>query len=113
MKKIKQCEIWLVNLIPIRGSEQAGTRPILVVSGNLMNTHLNVVICCPLTSKIKNYKGNIILEPNKRNNLTVPSEVMTFHIRSISKERFIKRVGEISEEELKELKQYLDDILRY
>ena len=113
MKKIKQCEIWLVNLNPIKGSEQAGTRPVLVVSGNLMNKHLNVVICCPLTSKIKNYKGNIILTPDKNNNLTVPSEVMTFHIRSISKERLIKKIGEVSNSELNELKQYLDDILRY
>ena len=113
MKKIKQCEIWLVNLNPIKGSEQAGTRPVLIISGNLVNTHLNIVICCPLTSKIKNYKGNIVLTPDKHNNLTVPSEVMTFHIRSIAKERLIKKVGEISESELKELKQYLDDILRY
>ena len=113
MKEIKQCEIWLVNLNPIKGSEQAGTRPVLVVSGNLMNTHLNIVICCPLTSKIKNYKGNIVLVPNKRNNLTVPSEVMTFHIRSVAKERFIKKVGKVSDSELKELKQCLNDILRY
>jgi mRNA interferase MazF len=113
MKRVRQCEIWLVNLNPSKGSEQAGTRPVLVVSGNLMNTHLNGVICCPLTSKIKNYKGNIILSPNKRNNLTTKSEVMTFHIRSISKDRLIKKVGEINEAELEELKLFLDDILRY
>lgn len=113
MKKVKQCEIWLINLNPAKESEQTGTRPILVVSGNLMNTHLNVVICCPLTSKIKNYKGNIVLSPNKRNNLTAKSEVMTFHIRSISKDRLIKKVGEIDESELVELKHCLDEILRY
>jgi mRNA interferase MazF len=54
---MKQCELWYADLNPVKGSEQAGMRPVVIVSGNLMNTYLNVVICCPLTSKIKNYKG--------------------------------------------------------
>ena len=38
---------------------------------------------------------------------------MIFHLRSISKERLVKKIGEITEEELNELKEGLDDILRY
>lgn len=79
MNKIKQCEIWLTNLNPTKESEQAGVRPVVVISGNLMNEHLNVVITCPLTSKIKNYKGNVVLEPNTKNKLTKPSEILTFN----------------------------------
>jgi len=60
-----QGEIWYANLSPTKGSEQAGYRPVLIVSGNLMNKYLPIVICCPLTSKIKNYKGNIIVQPTK------------------------------------------------
>ena len=110
---MKQCEIWETNLNPVRGSEQAGFRPVLILSGNMLNTYLNVVIVCPLTSKIKNYKGNLIIKPNNENKLKVRSEVLTFHIRSISKERLIKKIGQISQSELNEIKKGLDDILRY
>ncbi|PWH82249.1 type II toxin-antitoxin system PemK/MazF family toxin [Brumimicrobium oceani] len=72
-----------------------------------------MLITCPLTSKIKNYKGNVVLEPNTRNGLSQPSEILTFHLRSMSKERLIKKVGEISEKELSEIKECLNDILRY
>ncbi|HLP33415.1 MAG TPA: type II toxin-antitoxin system PemK/MazF family toxin, partial [Bacteroidia bacterium] len=54
---MKQGEIWFANLNPTKGSEQAGMRLVVIVSGNLANTHLNTVICCPLSTKIKNYKG--------------------------------------------------------
>lgn len=108
-----QGEIWNVNLDTVKGSEQSGFRPVVILSGNLMNTYLNVIICCPLTTKIKNYKGNVVLEPDKENNLKKTSEVLIFYIRSISKERFIKRIGKIKNSEVQELKNNLNDILRY
>lgn len=113
MKTIKQAEIWLTNLNPTKGSEQAGVRPVVVISGNLMNKHLNVVIACPLTSKLKNYKGNVILQPTAQNNLAQPSEILTFHLCSMAKDRLLKKVGEITSKELSEIKQCLDDVLRY
>jgi mRNA interferase MazF len=110
---MRQCEIWYANLNPGKGSEQLGYRPIVIVSGNLMNQYLQVVITCPLTTKIKNYKGNIILEPNEKNGLAEKSEIMIFHIRSVSKDRLVKKIGSITEKQLNELKLGLDDILRY
>jgi mRNA interferase MazF len=110
---MKQCEIWYANLNPGKGSEQLGFRPVVIVSGNLLNQYLQVVICCPLTTKIKNYKGNIILDPNEKNGLTEKSEIMIFHIHSLSKDRLVKKIGNITESQLNELKLGLDDILRY
>lgn len=110
---MKQREIWYANLNPGKGSEQLGFRPVVIISGNVMNQYLNVVITCPLTTKIKNYKGNVILEPDENNRLNEKSEIMVFHIRSMSKERFVKKIGSISEKQLIELKSGLDDILRY
>lgn len=108
---MKQGEIWSLDLNPVKGSEQAGFRPVVIVSGNLLNKYLNVVICCPLTSKIKNYKGNVILNPNKSNHLEKKSEVLTFHIRSVSKDRFVQKIGMISNDELTQIRACLDDIL--
>ena len=110
---MKQCDIWYADLNPVRGSEQQGFRPVVIISGNMLNQYLPVVIVCPLTSKIKNYKGNIVLEPDEENGLTEPSEIMIFHIHSISKERLVRKIGEITSGELDGLKLGLDDILRY
>lgn len=110
---MKQGEIWYANLDPAKDSEQAGHRRVVILSGNLLNTHLNSVICCPLTTKVKNYKGNVVLQPNKSNQLQQVSEILTFHIRSLSKNRLSKKIGTISEQELNELKKRLDEILRY
>ncbi|HET8752793.1 MAG TPA: type II toxin-antitoxin system PemK/MazF family toxin, partial [Salinimicrobium sp.] len=81
---MKQGEIWNIYLDPVSGREQVGRRPAVIISGNLLNTYLEVVIVCPLTTSIKNYKGNLILEPNKMNGLKEKSEVLTFYIRSVS-----------------------------
>jgi len=79
----------------------------------LLNQYLPVVIACPLTTKLKNYKGNVVLEPNADNGLTEKSEIIVFQIRSISKDRLIRKIGAITEKQLSELKLGLDDILRY
>lgn len=110
---MRQCELWYADLNPVKGSEQAGLRPVVIVSGNLANTYLNTVICCPLTSKVKHYKGNVVLLPNADNKLKKASEILTFHIRSISKERLVKKIGSIKESELGAIKKGLDEIWRY
>lgn len=66
---MKQAEIWEMYFNPVKGSEQSGRRPAVFVSGNALNDNLNTVIVCPLTSKIKKYKGNVVLSPNKENGL--------------------------------------------
>ena len=108
---MKQGEIWHTDLNPTKGSEQAGTRPVVIISGNLMNMHLPVVICCPLTTKIKNYKGNIVLTPTKENKLTHDSEILVFHVRSLSKDRLLRKIGTIRPEEIQQLKKGLNEIL--
>jgi mRNA interferase MazF len=107
---MKQGEIWYADLNPSKGSEQAGFRPVVIISGNLLNKHLKVVISVPLTTKIKNYQGNPILIPDTTNKLREISEMMVFHIRSISKERFVEKIGKISYKELQMALATLRDI---
>ncbi len=63
--------------------------------------------------QIKNYKGNLILKPTEKNGLTHSSEVLVFHIRSLSKNRLMKKLGTITPDELNKIKQGLNDILKY
>jgi mRNA interferase MazF len=110
---MKQGDIYIANLNPSRGSEQRGQRPVVVVSGNAMNDHFGVVIVMPLSTKIKKYAGCILLKRDKINNLKQDSEVITFQLRSVSKDRLTKKMGNISADQLHELKKKLLEILTY
>jgi len=110
---VKQGEIWQADLNPVKGSEQAGFRPVVIISGNLLNEHLPVIIVVPLTTKIKNYKGNPILKASPTNGLKNESEMLIFHIRSVSKDRLMKKIGKIEREELAHATKTLTDILKY
>lgn len=110
---MKQGEIWLTDLNPVEGSEQAGFRPVVIISGNVLNDFSNVVICCPLTTKLKNYHGNLILEPAKANGLKKVSEVLTFQVRSLSKTRLKNKLGTLSTAELAQVHKCLNEILKY
>lgn len=110
---MKQAEIWEMYFNPVKGSEQSGRRPAVIISGNALNDNLNTVIVCPLTTKIKKYKGNVVLSPNSFNGLEKQSEILVFHIRSVSKERFKNKLGSITNEELQQIKKTLNDLLKY
>lgn len=110
---MNQGEIWYTNLNPTEGSEQAGFRPVVIISGNLLNKNANVVICCPLTNKLKNYHGNLILAPTPQNGLTETSEIMTLHVHSISKTRLKQHIGTLSKSEIAKIHKCLNEILTY
>ena len=48
----RRSEIYLIQLSPAEGSEQAGTRPVVVVSRNAINHYSPVIVICPLTDRI-------------------------------------------------------------
>jgi mRNA interferase MazF len=110
---MKQAEIWYADLNTVKGSKQNSLEPVVIISGNLMNGLLNTVICCPLTSKIRQYKGNVVLQPDDLNKLRSPSEILTAHIRSVSKERLLRRIGKISVTQLEEIRTGLNEMLQY
>ena len=109
---MKQGEIWHVFFDPVKGNEQAGDRPAVIISGDLMNSKSELTIVCPITSSIKNYMGNPILKPSRKNGLVSTSEILVAQIRTLSKLRFKKKLGTISEAHLEHIKQTLDDVLR-
>lgn len=106
-----QGEIWSADLDPIQGNEQAGTRPVLILSGDTMNTHMNLVMICPLTSSIKNLEGCIVLEKNKENNLKHSSEILVFQLRTISKTRLKKWIGKVPPSVIRDVHEQLMNFL--
>lgn len=110
---MKQGEIWYADLNPVKGSEQSGFRPVVIVSGNLLNKYLTTVIAVPLTTKVKGYKGNPVMLPSPQNGLSADSEMLIFHIRSISKERLVRKIGSVDKEHIDLAKKTLQEILTY
>ena len=110
---MKQREIWLADLNPVKGSEQKGIRPVVVISGNAMNDNLGICIVCPLSSKIKNYAGCLVLNKDASNGLDHDSEIITFQVRTISKERLISKIGEITKQQLEVNKKGLQEVLTF
>lgn len=109
---MKQCEIWDVNFNPTKGKEQKGIRPAVIISGNAMNDHYSLVIVCPITSKIKNLMGNLVVISSRENGLKTKSEILTFHIKSISKERLISQRGVLPMEAIDTIIKNLNEVLR-
>mgnify|MGYP001608624454 CR=1 FL=1 len=63
MVRIKRGEIFLANLEPIKGSEQGGMRPVLIIQNDMGNEYSTTTIVAPLTSSImkKEYPTNVFL----------------------------------------------------
>ncbi|MGB6037400.1 MAG: type II toxin-antitoxin system PemK/MazF family toxin [Cryomorphaceae bacterium] len=110
---MKKGDLWWAELSPVKGSEQAGRRPVLIISGNLLNENTDIVIVCPLTTKLKRYHGNLILEATKENGLSETSEVLTWQIRTVAKSRLNEKIGSISMNDVEKVHSTLGDILKY
>lgn len=50
---VKRGEVWLADLNPTRGSEQAGTRPVLIFQNNLISKYTTTILAVPLTTNLR------------------------------------------------------------
>ncbi len=97
--EVNQYQIFLVNLDPTIGSEIRKTRPCVVISPNEMNMHLRTIVIAPLTTSSKNYPTRINVKHNKKQ-----GQVVIDQIRTIDKNRIVRKLGELSNKEKKEIK---------
>jgi len=89
-------EIWTVDLNPVRGHEQAGTSPCLVISVDLFNHGpAGLVVVLPVTTKNKGIPFHVEVAPPE-GGLIETSFIKCEDIRSISSERLIACSGSIS-----------------
>ena len=109
--RVKQGYIYTADLNPVKGSEQSGKRPVVVISGNTMNSSLPVCIVCPITAQIKQYYGCVPLIRDKTNGLKADSEVLTFQVRTVSQCRLLKEVGKITAIQLDDTYAGLNKVL--
>ena len=100
---MRQRDVWLADPGPATGSEQAGRRPVVIISGDTLNSSLPIVIAVPLTTKLKGYPACIRIAPTAGNGLIKDTEAVAFQVRAISKKRLHKQLGSITEHQLTEV----------
>jgi len=98
--------VW-VNFNPVRGHEQRGRRPALIVSSEKYNAKSGLALLCPITSQIKGYPFEV--------NLTLKAAsgvVLADQIRSIDwAERRVQKIGVVSEKTMSEIQELLKKLI--
>lgn len=110
---MKRNEVWLVDLNPTIGAEIKKTRPVVIVNDdNIGILPLKVIV--PITDR-KDWHSPmswlVRLEPTPVNGLSKLSSADAFQIRSISQQRFIRQLGELSGIEMEEIVKALKTVL--
>ena len=102
-RKIKRGDIYYANLNPVIGSEQGGTRPVLIISNDVGNKHSPTVIVAPITSRIHTKaKLPTHVELDSRYcDIAKDSVILLEQVRTIDKQRLKEKIGHLDENAMK------------
>ncbi len=109
MARILRGDIWWADLNPVRGREQAGVRPVLVISHEVFNRHSGTVIALAITSQPPTAGFPLTLALSA--NLPKPSWVKISQIRTLSVDRLSTKVGQVAADELDQIIDGLNEIV--
>jgi mRNA interferase MazF len=107
-------EVWLINLDPTLGAEIKKTRPAVIVSDDAIGT-LPLRVIVPVTEWKERYAAApwmVRLSPSAMNGLDKPSAADTFQVRSLSTQRFVRRIGSMTNAEMMAISRALAIALR-
>jgi len=107
IKTIKQFEVWVVEFDPAVGSEIKKSRPVVIVSNNIINDLYATVIVAPLTSTLRNYPSRI--DTDFGNN---GGQIAVDQLKCFDKARLKKKIGIISRIERNDLIEMLSYIFQ-
>jgi mRNA interferase MazF len=110
MARILRGEIRWADLNPVRGKEQAGNRPVLILSHDVFNERSGTVIAVALTSQPQHASFPLTLELESAN-LPKKSWVKISQIRTLATERLGSQLGRITPEEMDRIVEGLNEII--
>lgn len=103
---MKRYDIFWATLDPSQGSEMAKTRPVVVVSLDVLNACLQTVTVCPLTSQLHPaWKSRIQVRCGRQT-----AEVAVDQIRTISQSRLREKIGSLSATEAAALRRLITEM---
>ena len=104
-------EIWLADLDPTRGREQAGQRPVLVISEDSYNQGpSDLVVAVPLTTNIRPIPLHVVVNPPD-GGLSRPSRILCDQVRCLARQHLHRRLGAVSASTLAEVEARLRVLL--
>lgn len=106
---MKRGDVFDARLSPTEGSEQAGTRPVIIVSRDAINGVSPVVVIIPLTKAAnvkRQYPSNVFIEQGN-GGLTMDSVALGGQIRAIARTRLLRRKGSLSPPTMREIDRAL------
>ena len=110
---MKQGEVWLLSLDPTIGAEIKKTRPVIIVNNDALGK-LPLKIVVPVTDWKQKYElapWMVRLTPQDANGLSKISAADCFQVRSVSQNRFVRRLGLISPTKLEDIQRGLTAVL--
>ena len=98
---IKRGDVYFADLSPVRGSEQGGQRPVLIIQNNIGNKYSPTVIVAAITAKIAKAKlpTHVEIESSKVG-LVRDSVVLLEQVRTIDKTRLIQKLGQLESDDM-------------
>jgi len=105
-------EIWLVNLNPIKKSNEMGkVRPVVVFQNDELNhSDYPTTVIIPLSTSLVDDAQPIRMRIKARENLEKDSDIVVTQIRAIDNDRFIQKLATLKDTEMNLLKELLDEI---
>ena len=98
---VRRGDIYYADLSPVVGSEQGGTRPVLIVQNDTGNRHSPTVIAAAITSQLgKARLPTHITVPGREVGLAKDSVVLLEQIRTLDKRRLREHMGRLSDEQM-------------
>ena len=110
MAGILRGDVRWADLNPVRGSEQAGTRPVLVLSQDIFNDRSGTVIAVAITSQSQRAGFPLTLEI-KSVRMPKQSWIKISQIRTLSVERIGKKIGRVNPQEIAKVIEGLEEII--
>lgn len=107
----KRGDIYTANLDPSFGREIRKKRPVLIISNDIINQNSSTVIVLPMSSIIPQFVGPDLVEIPGSFGLAKESVILTTQIRSIDKERLVKKIGRISTDIINDVEAALRIVL--
>ena len=113
-KQLHRGEVWLANIDPTQGSEQAGIRPVIIFQNDIVSKFSTTTITIPLTTNKRRASLPIcVMIKQGDGGLRQDSVALCFQMRVLDKTRLIKRLGQLHPQTIAELEEVVLVTLGY
>ncbi len=109
--KVKQYEIWIADLNPGFGTETGKIRPVAIIQTDLLNAFHPSTIVCPITTNVKLDAKILRIHLTKGSAKLKDCDIMIDQVCAIDNKRLLKKIGELSQEQVGLIKTNLSIVL--